>query len=155
MLSDFSMFIEYRRYRRRIMRAYLLPQESIALLELKLQINGLFLSLQPYDGKGPITLLAFLGLLMKAYQGINVSESDYIRLLSYFLDGEAEEVYIDQTTPNTSGVSDALTSTWFHVMHAFITRFLDDNVLQAAFNSVKHAQQRKSEEKGCLHYKHG
>lgn len=73
MKNDFGMVIDYRRYRLRITRTHLFPQGSAALLKLMLQINVLLPSLQECNRNKTIKILTFLGLLMEAYRGIDVS----------------------------------------------------------------------------------
>lgn len=87
MLSALSMVAYYRRYRIRITRSHMLSKESIALLKLKLQMNGFFPSLHPYDKKEPITLLVLIGLRMETYRGIYVSKAVSVRVLSFYLYG--------------------------------------------------------------------
>lgn len=70
MLSAFSMVLYYRRYRLRVMLSHLLPQKSAALFKSKLQINGVFPSLQTYDGIELIELVLFLGVFLEAYRGM-------------------------------------------------------------------------------------
>lgn len=102
--------------------------------------------------KEQITLLSSLGLLMEACRGIDVSEEGAGLLLAYYAGGEANKLYMDQTTPDKSGVADPLTRTctWNHVINSLITRFYCEDLLQEAYESVRHVHRHEREEKVAL-----
>lgn len=140
MVSAFRAVIDYRRYRLQATPSHLLTQKSAALVQMRLQINGLFPPLEPYDRKEPITLLTLLSLFLEVYIGMNISEGRAVRVLSYDLDGETKVVYIQQNSSATSEVADALTRNWPHVIHSQILKFLRDNVLHEEYFTPSHTR---------------
>ncbi len=146
MLDAFAKVVSYRSYRLANVRPYLHQKESENVSRLKKKVEGLFPALKPFDGKKPISILGFLSDLCTAFDTLGVCEGVAVRVLHFFLDGEARTFYRSQTAPGVSSFDAGRFYTWPHVVDGMLKRYLHDDVLQAAYETVTHIAQRSDED---------
>lgn len=80
MMTAFSRVVDYRTYRLGNREASLTKGDSLRMIDLKRQIDGLYPAMRPFDGKPAIRLLGFLGQLRDAFDMIDATEAAAVRV---------------------------------------------------------------------------
>ena len=101
-----------------------------------------------FDGSKPTKLLIFLRTVQETFDDGGVSEGLATRALYYLLGGEAQDFHMSRVTTGTnlSGGAKPTPFTSPHVIHAMIQRYLTEDVLQEAYDSVTRARQGADED---------
>ena len=146
MLKVSEKVIDYRLYRLPDTTAEPTSSDLQHMYRLKKQVDGLYPALGAYSGAQPVHLLEFLTTFKEAMIGLGKSEGCAVRVLAYFLEGDAKDVYQAQTSAGAVHVGDVLSQTWPYVVHHLLIRFLTDDVLQEAHDAVARATQRDDED---------
>ena len=146
MLVAFSNVMSYRMYRLNDVREHLYVNESQSVHKLKRELEGLFPTLKPFSGRNPITLLGFLAQIRDGFSTLGVCEGVAVRALHFFLDGDARRFYDSQCTTGVITTDPTKRFSWPHVINALIKRYLQDDVLQEAYEKVTMITQSPNED---------
>ena len=146
MVPAFKFVIDYRMYRLANMSSVPSENEMTNMYRFKKRIDALYTTLGKFDGSEPIAFLNFITTFREALNGFNLSEGIGVRMMSYFLELDAETAYETQVSPGTVVEGSAMAGTWPHVVNMFLQRYLTDEVLQAAYDKVTRATQNPGED---------
>lgn len=152
MVTAFSRVVNYRTYRLRNRKKELTRRESLEMYDLKQQIDGLNPTMDAFDGRKPIQLLAFLAVLRDTFDTLGTSEAASVRISAYFLTGEAKDVHVEQfglveyDFESGTAMKSSDHGSCTHVVHALLRRFPSDVVLRKAHDAVSRAGQRNGED---------
>ena len=102
-----------------------------------------------YDASNPIELLGFLRSLVASFNLANVSEGEAALMLPWHLQGPPLDA-VFQKRAQASKQALPYASTWPFLVHALISRFLDDQVLREAYDAVANAPQRAGEDENTF-----
>ena len=119
--------------------------EGAKIHRLKKRLCGLLPTLHPFDGKKLISLLTFLSQLREGLNALGVAEAAAVRVLAFFLDGDAKSFYDSVTMTGTCSRNTNRTYTCPYVLHSLIDRYLTDTELQDAYVRVTLIAQRPNE----------
>jgi len=148
MLDPFARVVSYRSYRLNDVRVDLYHRESESISRLKRKLEGLYPALKPFTGSNPIDLLGFLSQMRDGMNTLGVCEGVAVRVLHYFLEGDARNFYASQTSPGVLSSDATRQYTWPHVINSLIKRYLQDDTLQVAYEGVTLISQRDGEDEG-------
>lgn len=151
MVTPFARVVDYRTYRLKNKTSTLSAEEAVNVYDCKRRIDGLHPTLGTFSGSPPIKLLSFLATIRDALDTTGASEAIGMRAIAYFLEGEALDVHEEQLSSATDDYEEELfgesrSCAWPHIIDALLKRFLTDDVLQEAYNSVTRAGQREGED---------
>lgn len=96
MVTAFVRVVEYRTYRLRNQQWQLSRRESMDMKHLKQQLDGLHPTLYPFDEAKPVRFLSFLSIMRDAFYTFGASEVAAVRVLAYFLGGDARDAHREQ-----------------------------------------------------------
>ncbi len=146
MVAPFETVLNYRLYRLRDTSSAAKEDDLRRIVRLKLHIEGLQTSMEKFDATRPIKLLDFLATFKEAVDALGKSEAVAVRVLAFFLEGDAKDAYMAQMAPGTRSRGTPLSMTWPYVINMLLERFLSDDVLEEAHDEVTRAVQRDRED---------
>ena len=132
LLSPFHDVVSYETYRLDDKRQDMYASEGAEIHRLKKRLCGVLPTLNPFDGKKPISLLTVLSQLREGLNALRVAEAAAIRVLAFLLYGDAKSFYDSVTMTETRSRNTNRTYTWPYVVHSLIDRYLTDTELQDA-----------------------
>ena len=107
-------------------------------------------SFEEFDGREPIDVLRFLAELKDAADSTGVHEGAAVKMLPYFLRGEAQ-VYLAGIARKGKLLSGgARNFTWPHAVQALLIRYASDDALSAAYDSVTRITQAQAEDENAF-----
>lgn len=86
----FQMQIDYRKYRLRYRRSELTYEEGMVISQLQRWVNGMYYTLDAFDGTANISLFKFFDKLAEEFDAVSASEAAVVRNLTYYLVEEAK-----------------------------------------------------------------
>ena len=134
MLPSFKFVVDYRMYRLQNPATVPTEQDVSDMYVLKKRIDSLYSMLMPFSGEDPIEFLNSITMFKEAIESFQKSEAVTVRMLTYYLIGDAREAYENQVSPGTLVAGSTMNATWPHVVHMFLQRYLNDEVLQSAYD---------------------
>lgn len=116
--------------------------------DCKGRIYGLHSTFGTFTGTPAIDLLSFLATLIDALNVTGAPEATVMRVIAYYLDGEALYVPEEQLRkisddPEKEQYGEITLCAWPHVLEALLKIFLTDDVFQGAYNAVTRAKQHE------------
>ena len=112
-----------------------------------LHIKNLIPSLRNFDGSEPIALLKFLRALQEGFNTLCAREGTAVRTMAFLLRGDAKNFYESrsQSATHIKGSSTTSELTGPRMFHDFIARYLTDNHLRTAYESMTRILQQPEE----------
>ena len=142
MIPSFRLVVDYRMYPASIPN----DKDLNGMYILKRRIDSLYTTLGTFSGEEPMELLNFISMFKEAMDSLGKCEGIAVRVLAYYLTDDARTAYENQVTPGTVISDSGLNSTWPHVVHMFLVRYLTDEILQKAYDSVARATMKPDED---------
>ena len=146
LLPDFRKAIDYRSYR--LANTSLVDNQSMVCRgnapRIVQRMRALLPQLKTFDGKEPIALLTFLSHLRRALDGVQLTEGAAVRIISWFLEGDALQTYASCAFTGVRRAYDTMV-TWPRVVNALLERYLTDDILGDALNRITSAMQKDEE----------
>jgi len=103
-----------------------------------------------FDGRDPIDVLRFLAELKDACDSTGVHEGAAVKLLPYFLKGDAQ-VYMAGVARKGRLLSGGRGEyTWPHAVQALLTRYASDDILSSAYDAVTRITQASTEDENAF-----
>ena len=111
------------------------------------RIKNLIPSLGSFDGSEPIALLKFLLALQEGFNTLRAPESTAVRTMAFLIRGDAKNFYESwsQSATKIKGGSNMSELTWPRMFYAFMARYLMDDHLRTANESVTRILQQPEE----------
>ena len=147
MVRAFAKVVDYRAHRLKNTSAVVTPKQSERLRKAAKSVNNTTLA-ATFDGSNPIELLGFLRKLVGSFNLANVSEGEAALMLPWHLK-EAPHDVVMQKQQEAGRQVVPYAATWPYLVHALITRFLDDQTLRQAFDAVANQPQRPEEDENA------
>ena len=147
MWVQFKDVVSYRAYRLNKIRANVRNSENRRIGKNVRRIKNLIPSLRNFDGSEPIALLIFLRTLQEGFNTLRAPEGTAVRTMTFLLRGDAKNFYEarSQSATQNKGNSTMSELTWPRMVHAFIARYLTDDHLSTAYESVTRILQQREE----------
>ena len=144
---QFKDVISYRAYRLNNIRANVRDSENRRRWKNVRGIKNLILSLGTLDCSEPIALLEFLRALQEEFNTLRAPEGTAVRTMAFLLRGDSKNFYESrsQSATQIKGGSTMSELTWPRMVHDFIARYLMDDHLRAAYESVTRILQQPEE----------
>ena len=145
---QFKDVVSYRAYRLNNIRAIVRDSENQRIGKSVRCIKNLIpRKLGNFDGSEPIALLKFLRELEEGFNTLRAPEGTAVRTMAFLLRGDAKNFYEsrNQSATQNKGGSTMSELTWPRMVHAFIARYLTDDHLRTAYESVKRILQQPEE----------
>ena len=149
LLQEFGHVVDYRLYR--------LDDTSILISENDSGRNGKCVkrcqvirpTMKTFDGSSPITLLSFLKDISITFNAQRLNEGVAVQVVAHFLERDAERLYTSYTmTALRSGsIRSSGSNPWPRLVNLVIHRYLTDDVLNDAYESVATIRQLPHENK--------
>ena len=138
MWVQFKDVVSYRAYRLNNIRANVRDSENRRIGKNVRRIKNLIPSLGNFDGSEPIALLKFLCALQEGFNTLHAQEGKAVRTMAFLLKGDAKNFYEAQSQSATlnKGGSTMSELTWPRMVHGYIARYLMDDHLRTAYESV-------------------
>ena len=99
-------------------------------------MNALFPNLVKFDGTKLMKLMSLLHSLVKAFNSLGMFEAVAVRILAFYLTGEASRFFDQQTSPGYLYSGTPRVFSWPNVIDALIKRYMSDHVLHDAYQQV-------------------
>ena len=144
MWVQFKDVVSYRAYRLNNIRSNVRDSENRRIGKNVCRIKKLIPSLGNFDGSEPITLLQFLRALQEWLNTLRAPEGTAVRTMAFLLRGDAKNFYESRSqspTQNKGGYT-MRELTRPRMVHAFIARYLTDEHLRTAYESVSRILQK-------------
>ena len=111
------------------------------------RIKNLIPSPGNFAGNEPIALLKFLRELQEGLNTLRAPEGTAVRTMAFLLRGDAKNFYESrsQSATQNKGGSTMSELSWPRMVHAFIARYLTDEHLRTAYESVTRILQQPEE----------
>ena len=111
------------------------------------RIKNLIPSLGSFEGNEPIALLNFLRRLKEGLNNLRALGDTEVRTIAFLLRGDAKDFYESwsQSATQMKGGSTTIELIWPRMVHAFIARYLTDDHLRTAYQSVTRTLQQPEE----------
>ena len=147
MWVQFRDVVSYREYRLNNIRANVRDSETRRIGKNLRRIKNLIPSLGNFDGSEPIALLKLLRALQEGFNTLRAPEGTAVRTMAFLLRGDAKNFYESrsQSATQNKGGSTMSELTWPRMVHAFIARYLTDDNLRTANESVTRILQQPEE----------
>lgn len=150
MFVALHMFNKYRIYRIRNRRSTLTDSELIPIFQLKHRLDGLYSTLEAFNGTVTVLVLNILATLSESFYAFGASEVSVVRTLTYYLEEEVKEVnevQISDVDDEFDGSAQPMHSRfiWPFVLDAQILRFPTDYLLHISHDYVACAMQKPVE----------
>ena len=149
MLEPFRFVIDYRAYRLMNQREQPYADELGRMHKLTRKVNALFPNLAKFDGTKPMKLLSLLHSLVKAFNSLGICEAVAVRLLAFYLTGEASRFFDQQTSPGYLYSGTPRIFSWPNVIDALLKRYMSDHVLHEAYQQVTSISQAENEDESA------
>ena len=148
LLMSLKLAISCRAYRLKDIDSVVRSEQSKLVRRSAKDVKRLTGERASFDGSEPIKLLSLLRTVQETFDDGGVSEGLAARALYYLLGGEAQAFYTSRvaTGLNPSGGAKPNAFTWPLVIHAIMQRYLTEDVLQEAYDSVTRARQGTDED---------
>ena len=144
MVSAFAKVVDYRAHRLVNTEAMVTPKQAEKLSKAKKSVNQVTLSAM-FTGDEPIELLGFLRRMVGSFNMANVSEGEAALMLPWHL-GATPRAVVEQQQEEARRQPIPYAATWPYLVHALITRYLDDQTLREAYDAVASARQKDAED---------
>ena len=149
LLPPFATVASYEAYRLHDKRTILAPYENLELHRIKRKLEGLILTLKPFNGTNPIKLLRYFAELRHGFDALGVLEATAVRSLHFPLEGEGRTFYESFAAPGTLSATRSREVTWPHVVHALPDRYLTNSESQKAHDRVTLISQKPTEDENA------
>ena len=138
MWVEFKDVVSYRAYRLNNIRANVRDSENRRIGKNVRRIKNLIPSLGNFDGSEPIVLLKFLRALQEGFNILRAPEGTAVRTMAFLLRGDAKNFYESRSQSATQITGGCTMSElpWPCMVHTFIARYLTDDHLRTAYESV-------------------
>ena len=147
--AAFGHAVSYRAYRLLRMHETVDDSEAAKVLKRANSIRGAFPHIKNFSGKHPARVITFLKQFKIACDLSGIHEGLAVRLVSFFLEGDAYSFYTTMTTaafrkpgPNQRQLA------WPVLVHRLLKRYCSEDVLAKAYEKVTRARQRDNEGEG-------
>ena len=144
MVHAFTKVVDYRAHRLSNTEAVVTPKQAEKLGKAKKSISQTTVSAM-FTGEDPIDLLGFLRRMVGSFNMSNVSEGEAALMLPWHL-GDTPRRVVEQQQEEARRQPVPYAATWPYLVHALITRFLDDQTLREAYDAVASARQKEGED---------
>ena len=144
MVHAFAKVVDYRTHRLQNTSAVVTPKQREKLGKAKKSLDNTTRSLS-FDGENPIDLLWFLRRLTRSLDSASVSEGEAALMLPWHLTSTPLNV-VEQQQEEARRQTVPYAATWPYLVHALITRFLDDSTLREAYDAVASTSQKEGED---------
>ena len=138
MWVQFRDVVSYRAYRLNNIRANVRDSENRRIGKNVRRIKNLIPSLGNFDGSEPIALLKFPRALQEGFNTLRAPGGTAVRTMAFLLRGDANNFYESRSqsaTPIRGGPTMSK-MTWPRMLHTFIARYLTNDHLRTAYESV-------------------
>ena len=146
LLETFRAAVSYRAYRLRLDAETVSEYERGHLSRIVRHVTSLRPTLEPFTGKEPIKLLAFLREIVSGFDTENVSEGVAMLAVRHFLADDALRFYNKFVAAGVRALSISLPPVWPVLVHQLLRRYCTDKVLGDAYDRVTRMTQDKGED---------
>ena len=120
-------------------------REARDLSGLKRAIDQRYPNVGSFSGTDVMALLAYLHDLVEAFDDRQVSEAAAVQLPGLWLTNRAKSVYDSLIRSGRSTIQSRMRTTWAFVVHAFLDKFITDDLLRDERKVVTDARQKENE----------